>query len=74
MKLTLVAWRRARNISQKNLAKKIGVHINTYIRWEKNPGKIPYDKALKTAEALGIELSDILLPSDITETDKKRRV
>jgi transcriptional regulator with XRE-family HTH domain len=68
MKLSLDAWRRARGISQQDVADVCGIHINTYRRWEENPGEMRYDKAIKVADYLGISLDDILLPSDTTET------
>jgi putative transcriptional regulator len=67
MKLSLDAWRRARGLSQAEVANGIGVHVNTYIRWEKNPGEIRYDKAIALADLLKIRLDDILLPCDTTE-------
>lgn len=68
MKLSLDAWRRARGVSQETMADVCGVHINTYRRWEENPGEMRYDKALKVVEFLRISLDDILLPLDTTET------
>lgn len=67
MKLTLEAWRRARNISQENMAEMCGVHINTYRRWEQNPGEIRIDKAMIIVNALQISLDNIFLPSDTTK-------
>lgn len=68
MKLSLDAWRRARGISQENAANHIGVHINTYRRWEENPGEMRYDKAIMIADLYGISLDDILLPENTTKT------
>lgn len=70
MKLSLEAWRKARGKSQDEMANICGVHVNTYRRWEENPGEIRYDKALKIVGVLNIRLDDILLPSDTTETSK----
>ena len=70
MKLALDAWRRARNISQESLADACGVHVNTYRVWEQNPGEMRLDKVMNVAEILQIDMSDILLPSDTTETSK----
>lgn len=69
MRLTLDAWRRARGLSQAEVAEGLGVHVNTYIRWEKDPGEIKYDKAIRLANLLDIKLDDILLPVDTTESD-----
>lgn len=69
MKLTLAAWRRARGLSQGEVANQIGVHVNTYMKWEKNPGEIRYDKAIAIADLFNIKLDDIILPCDTTEND-----
>lgn len=76
MKLSLDAWRRARGLSQSEVADGIGVHVNTYQRWEKNPGEIRYDKAIALADLLNIKLDDIILPCNTTENsiDAKKEV
>lgn len=71
MKLSLAAWRRARNKSQQTIADVCGVHINTYRNWEENTGEMRLDKALKVADYLDISLSDISLPTDTTENSNK---
>lgn len=60
MQLSIKEWRRAKGISQKEMAKLIDVNINTYIAWEENPGNIRLNKAVLIAEKLGISLEDIL--------------
>jgi len=69
MKLSLDAWRRARGLSQSEVASQLGVHVNTYLRWEKHPGEIRYDKAIAIANLFNINLDDIILPEDTTEND-----
>ena len=66
--LTLAEWRRAKNISQEEMAKACGIHINTYRRWEENPTEIRICYADKMAERLGVNISDIIfLPNDTTK-------
>lgn len=60
MKLKLVEWRRARGISQPEMAKNLGISMPTYVRWEKEPGKITMAKASQMAKILEVELSDII--------------
>lgn len=60
MKLKLEEWRRAKNKSQEAIANALGVHVNTYRRWEDNPGEIKIDKAVQIADLLGIDLDDII--------------
>ena len=67
MKLTLAAWRRAKNISQEEMAKSCGISIVTYRTWERDPGKIRIDDAVRIADILQIPLDDIILSSNTTE-------
>lgn len=60
MRLELDAWRRARNITQDEMAKMLGISKATYIRWEKNPGNITMTNAKRIAEILEVSLSDII--------------
>jgi transcriptional regulator with XRE-family HTH domain len=66
MKLSLEEWRRAKGRSQEEMAQCCGVHVNTYRRWETNPGEIRVDKAIAIADFLNIPLDDIFFSSNIT--------
>jgi len=68
MQLELSAWRKARGKSQEEMAKLCDVHVNTWRRWEENPGEMRFDKALLVVECLNIGFDNILLPSNTTET------
>jgi len=57
--MTVRAWRRAREISQTEMASRLDVHVNTYQNWENEPEKITIANAMKIAQILGIELNDI---------------
>lgn len=59
MSLSLVAWRRARQISQKSMAEILGVHVNTYQNWENCPGKISIENAQLISKVLNVSLEDI---------------
>lgn len=59
MQWSLEAIRRAKKIPQQTLADVCGVHVNTYSTWEKNPGKIPIDSAIKIADFLGVSLKEL---------------
>lgn len=70
MLLTFPELRRAKKISQEEMAKLCKVNINTYRGWESNPGEIRLSKAQIIADRLGIGLTDfIFLTSDTTKTD-----
>lgn len=68
MQLTIQELRRAKGISQEEMAAVCGVHVNTYRAWELNPDDIKLAKAQLIADRLGIKLEDVFLPSDTTET------
>jgi transcriptional regulator with XRE-family HTH domain len=60
MKLTLKEWRRAKGISQKEMAELCGVHPNTYRLWEENPANIKLAEAIKIADRIGIAVEDLI--------------
>ena len=67
MQMTIKEWRRAKGISQEEMADTCGVHVNTYRAWEENPEAIKITNATKISERLGVSMSDIdFLLSDTT--------
>jgi transcriptional regulator with XRE-family HTH domain len=50
------------------MSEKLGVHINTYLNWEKDPGKISIDHAKKISEVLGVPLDEIIFKAEPGET------
>lgn len=60
MKFKLAEWRRARNITQDEMAKRLDISKPTYVRWEKNPQNITMFYADKIAGILEAELTDII--------------
>lgn len=67
MELTLKEWRRVKEMSQDDAAAICGVHANTYRAWENNPGEMRLSAVCALADALGISISDIILPADTTK-------
>ena len=68
MKLSIKELRRAKNISQEEMANLCDVHINTYRAWEDNPAEIKLSKASIIADKFGITLEDVLfLPENTTD-------
>lgn len=59
MKPTLRQIRLMREITQGDMANKLGVHRNTYTNWEENPGKIPVEQAKRISEILQADMNDI---------------
>ena len=65
---TMRALRRAKEISQGDMAEKLNIHINTYQNWEKEPQKITIENAHKIADIFGVTIDDIsFLPEEVTE-------
>lgn len=58
-KLTVKQHRLIREISQEEMADKIGVHVQTYRAWEESPEKISIAKAKKIAAAFNISINEI---------------
>ena len=59
MSLTVREWRRVREVTQEFMANSLGIHVNTYQRWEDSPEKIPIAKAVEIASLLGVSMDDI---------------
>lgn len=71
MKFSIKELRRAKDISQEEMANLCDVHLNTYRAWEDNPAEIRLSKAVIIADRLGIELKDVLfLPQNTNENSK----
>ena len=64
MALTLRQWRKAREITQEQMAKALNIHINTYQNWEKDPGRISVTNVMKIAEVLKVSVNDIIFNSE----------
>lgn len=66
MALTMRQWRRLKGYSQKEMAERCGVYVNTYFNWEQAPEKLTIEKSRIIAEALGVPYDDIIFASDDT--------
>lgn len=68
IRLTLASWRKARGLTQEEMAKRLDIPTVTYTRWEKRPQRIPVDKALEAAAVLDVDFGSIIfLPSNDTK-------
>ena len=65
MALTMRQWRRARDYSQEYMAKKLNVHINTYMNWEKAPDKIKINYAKQIADILAVPMNEIIFAKEV---------
>jgi DNA-binding XRE family transcriptional regulator len=48
-----------KGFTQEEMAKRLGVHINTYINWEKKTGNISISKAKEIASILEVNICNI---------------
>lgn len=61
MKMTVREWRLVREISQKKAAAAVGVHVNTYAKWENEPGTIPIKKMYDLAALFGVSIDNFII-------------
>ena len=66
MALTMRQWRRAKELTQEQMATKLGIHVNTYMNWEVAPEKISIGTAIEIALILGVSLDDITFRKEET--------
>ena len=59
MSLTVKQWRRAKDITQEQMAKELGVHVNTYQSWEEAPEKISIEKAVQIANIFNVPFDEV---------------
>lgn len=57
---TLKEWRANKDLTQLELAKKIGVPASTYNAWERNPDSIKVGNVLKICNALEVKPQDVI--------------
>lgn len=52
-------WRRAKNVTKRDMANLLGITVPTYDKFERNPSKMSVGMAKKIAEILEVDFSDI---------------
>lgn len=65
--LSIRQIRLAKEISQQEMASKLGVHVNTYASWEKEPLTISIGNAFKIASIFNMPIDDIFFKSEIPQ-------
>lgn len=73
MQLTLREWRRAKGVTQAEMAELCGVQVNTYRRWEESPEEIKLSNAVAIADRLGVSLGDIFFSFNTTKADTEEK-
>ena len=65
--MELRKWRKERGLSQGELAARIGVHVNTLIRWESGDREPRASDIAKLCEVLGVSEAELLAGIQRTE-------
>lgn len=65
MRVTVKQARVGIDATMAEMAEKMGVCLDTYRKFENEPGKMTVNQALKFARLTGITLHDIFFPDDL---------
>ena len=66
MSLTVKQWRRAKDLTQEQMAKELGIHVNTYQNWEEAPEKISIEKAVQIANIFNVPFDEVSFKKEET--------
>ncbi|MBQ1296511.1 MAG: helix-turn-helix transcriptional regulator [Clostridiales bacterium] len=69
MNITMKVARVGAGLTQQEVADKLGVHVQTYTKYEAHNGEMPLKIAKRFADIVGVDFADIFL----TEESKKNR-
>ena len=61
VKYKIVAYRKEKNYTQKDMARKLDIALATYQRWENNPKEFRMGKALELTKILDVSLEELFL-------------
>lgn len=64
MKLTLRHARLLADLTQKEIAEILGVHVHTYMKWEHNPDEISVGTAKQFAKIVGRDIEELFFSSE----------
>jgi len=67
----LAAWRRYYNISQKEMAEKLGVDVRTYINKEQGVTQFKANEMFAIAHILQKDVSEIFLPTNFVKHEAR---
>lgn len=59
MNITMKQARVGADMTQKDVADRLGVHVQTYMRMEKNPEDVTIGQGKKFSEIVGVRFEDI---------------
>lgn len=64
MKLTVKKARLIAGLKQKDIAEILGVHVQTYMKWERNPEEMSIGTAKQFSKIVGIEVEEIFFDKE----------
>ena len=59
MQHTLREWRRRKEITQLEVAKRVGVSLTTVNKWEEHPERMTVERVCQYAKAIEVPMDDI---------------
>ncbi|MFR3672346.1 MAG: helix-turn-helix transcriptional regulator [[Clostridium] innocuum] len=71
MKYSLKELRARNNLTQAEMAERLGVSRKRYSDIEKRPNRVLCETMVNVASVLGVDIGDIFLPSSITNSNVK---
>jgi len=63
MQFTLKELRARKNLTQEQVAKELGISVQTYNAWEKDVSGVAVSKVTAVADYYGVTIGQIFLPS-----------
>ena len=66
-------YRKNKNLSQKNLAEKVGVSRQTLIKWESNKSAPSTENLITVADVLDVPMNDLISDNPISESNETNR-
>lgn len=64
MKLTVKQARLLAGLTQKEVSEQLKVHVQTYMKWEKNPESMSIGTAKQFAKIVGLNFDDIFFDKE----------
>jgi DNA-binding XRE family transcriptional regulator len=62
------------DLSQKEVAERLGVHRQTYMKWERNADEMPIGKAKEFSKIVGREIDEIFFNHESTLSRQETEV
>ncbi|KZE79280.1 hypothetical protein AV654_17570 [Paenibacillus elgii] len=64
MELTMKKARMLAELTQKDVAEMLGVHVHTYVKWERNPDEISIGTAKQFSRIVNVDFEEIFFDKE----------